>query len=1013
MRSEANVHLDTAADNLTDQALADAVIAELLAGSLSIGGGGGGNGIVEVATYDALPPANGVIAGTLRRAMDSGIVFRSDASAWSVAWAPLGEVDVQAVGCVADGVADDYARWNGLVNSGAYSAANPLTVLVRAGRKVKFNTTHTIPEHVTLKFERGAEIINGDASAVVVHARIEAGPYKIFTGKFDLTSEKNNHPVLMEWWGAKGNDQTFDDRPAWDAMIEAICGPRPAAPSTTRYPKRPVKLLAKLYHTLTTTPFSLVGIDGLRMKGVRRGNILGAGTAFVGRAGTQGTPAGYVMDMCGVSSCSFEGFAVTCDGVYTDVLRVRRDISEALLVTTRNYWRDITVDCTVAGLWLKAGVRVGQEVDPGGNLQEDLDTWERLTITGRSDAMSVANSAIYFQYGLYFGGPYWNNNLNHTVLSPNIVNCRYGVVVQRTNMHLLGGTVQSNGGWAQRPAGDGSSDGADLLINDGVAGPTVFAPTRSEGSGRLAKYVGAGSTVFQVTFRDIEFHGEAMTDDDVIFIQGMQNAVAELDNVRFINPRTRFRCNSDSGANLILTKNVAVDKESPLSFVAYSGMLHEWRHFIKHEGGANLSYYRQGRASGGQENTWPDTSPQFGAQRAISITTVKTGQPNAPIVSMQGATGATSVRYKVRYRDGNGRSGPLSVATSIANAGALDAANFVLVQSSGGGSPEPDTIFEVVKEDPFGSGTYKLLGRAVGRYDVRDHGQALGAVVTDVASDETGSVSIAGDLSLAGLFTGPETIPVGSLIGSGTTGQVPTQQADGSVVFQDPPGAGAGAPTTADYLVKTADAGLSAERVVTDTPTIATDWATAGQAKIGVVGKSIGPAQLADTAVTPGAKGSGTQVPALTVDQQGRLTAAADTPITGAPGDFAVVGNNLSIGGDVVLQRSAANVMTSPDLFDVEVGVRSVSGNTTVLTTDQVLLMDTSGGPATVTIPAAATFGKRAVLIVKTTSDTNAVNIVRTGTDLFNYAGLTSWALNALDDAVTVVGVTASRFLLR
>lgn len=50
-----------------------------------------------------------------------------------------------------------------------------------------------------------------------------------------------------------------------------------------------------------------------------------------------------------------------------------------------------------------------------------------------------------------------------------------------------------------------------------------------------------------------------------------------------------------------------------------------------------------------------------------------------------------------------------------------------------------------------------------------------------------------------------------------------------------PSGAGGGAPTTADYLVKTADAGLSAERVVTDTATITWDWATGGQAKANAV----------------------------------------------------------------------------------------------------------------------------------------------------------------------------------
>lgn len=45
---------------------------------------------------------------------------------------------------------------------------------------------------------------------------------------------------------------------------------------------------------------------------------------------------------------------------------------------------------------------------------------------------------------------------------------------------------------------------------------------------------------------------------------------------------------------------------------------------------------------------------------------------------------------------------------------------------------------------------------------------------------------------------------------------------------------GSGAPTTADYLVKTADGGLSAERVVTDTTSITWDWATGGQAKANV-----------------------------------------------------------------------------------------------------------------------------------------------------------------------------------
>jgi hypothetical protein len=55
---------------------------------------------------------------------------------------------------------------------------------------------------------------------------------------------------------------------------------------------------------------------------------------------------------------------------------------------------------------------------------------------------------------------------------------------------------------------------------------------------------------------------------------------------------------------------------------------------------------------------------------------------------------------------------------------------------------------------------------------------------------------------------------------------------------------GGGAPTTVDYLVRTADAGLSAERVVTDTTTISWDWGTGGQAKANIVANSVGNTSL-------------------------------------------------------------------------------------------------------------------------------------------------------------------------
>lgn len=61
-------------------------------------------------------------------------------------------------------------------------------------------------------------------------------------------------------------------------------------------------------------------------------------------------------------------------------------------------------------------------------------------------------------------------------------------------------------------------------------------------------------------------------------------------------------------------------------------------------------------------------------------------------------------------------------------------------------------------------------------------------------------------------------------------------------------GGGGGAPTTADYLVRTADGGLDAERVVTDTTCLVWDWSVAGQAKLNISNDCLGPTQINETA---------------------------------------------------------------------------------------------------------------------------------------------------------------------
>lgn len=90
-----------------------------------------------------------------------------------------------------------------------------------------------------------------------------------------------------------------------------------------------------------------------------------------------------------------------------------------------------------------------------------------------------------------------------------------------------------------------------------------------------------------------------------------------------------------------------------------------------------------------------------------------------------------------------------------------------------------------------------------------------------------------------------------------------------------------------DFLVKTASASMSAERVVTDTTSIITDWGTAGQAKIqraALTGDITAPLNsnattLATVNANVGTFGSATQVGQFTVNGKGIITAAANVGI--------------------------------------------------------------------------------------------------------------------------------------
>ncbi|MBA1147416.1 DUF2793 domain-containing protein [Ectothiorhodospiraceae bacterium WFHF3C12] len=99
------------------------------------------------------------------------------------------------------------------------------------------------------------------------------------------------------------------------------------------------------------------------------------------------------------------------------------------------------------------------------------------------------------------------------------------------------------------------------------------------------------------------------------------------------------------------------------------------------------------------------------------------------------------------------------------------------------------------------------------------------------------------------------------------------------------------------------------------------------------------------------------------------------------------------------------------DLARPRLPTRSVSANYTVQTADEghVLLVDTSGGPVTVSLPAASSRGGLTVAIVKASSDGNAVTVSPDGSDTVRWQSSTQIA--AQGDGTLIVSDGAANWV--